>query len=369
MAAVREREQLVLVGSAVGEQRQINSIQVRTERRKSPRRRTMKRLILLTLAVCSTAAFGQSTTTANSGADAVGNANADSQSGVMTNQMGQAAQMQMGNITFGNSEAPDHQRVHTTPNVYTAPSMFGGSNNCGKSNTLGVGVTGFGIGGSMASESVACNAREDTATAYRLGYQEVAVVRFFCFGEEANRLAYEATGRTCPDVSLLASRSSGAVNSGVANDVETRPVQEPRVPKAAEPQAGSDTSRANPASGVEASTIVAAQFIDLKRDVFGNRVEAPTVATRSTILANARSKPSKSKVTAADSGPVGSISVTETTVPAVVAAADGAGDSPVMVVDVTDPAHATSSINPTQIIALAGMDTYQLVAVSAGADK
>src|SRR3546814_7649906 len=79
-----------------------------------------------------------------------------------------------------------------------APSMFGGANNCGQSNTMGVGVTGFGIGGSVASESSACNAREDTATAYKLGYKEVADMRFFCFGEEENRLAWEATGHTCP---------------------------------------------------------------------------------------------------------------------------------------------------------------------------
>jgi len=63
---------------------------------------------------------------------------------------------------------------------------------------MGVGVTGFGIGGSVATESSACNAREDTATAYKLGYKEVADMRFFCFGEDENRLAWEATGHTCP---------------------------------------------------------------------------------------------------------------------------------------------------------------------------
>lgn len=289
----------------------------------------MKRLILIALVLSSTAAFGQSTTTANSGADAVGNANADSQSGVMTNQMGQAAQMQMGNITFGNSEAPDHQRIHTTPNVYTAPSMFGGSNNCGKSNTLGVGVTGFGIGGSMASESVACNAREDTATAYRLGYREVAVVRFFCFGENENRLAYEATGRVCPDVSLLASRANGIDNSGAGNDVTTRPVQEPRVPEATEPRAGSDTSRASPAEGIDASTIVAAGFVRLDRNIFGNPVNAPrTVVSRK--VADAKSKPGKSG--SKSKNPVGSLRVTETKVPIFMAIS--VDDRPVIMMDV-----------------------------------
>lgn len=58
---------------------------------------------------------------------------------------------------------------------------------------------GFGIGGAVASESDACNAREDTAVAYRLGYQDVAALRFFCFGEALNRRAYEAAGHTCPE--------------------------------------------------------------------------------------------------------------------------------------------------------------------------
>src|SRR3546814_9384829 len=58
-----------------------------------------------------------------------------------------SAQMGMGNITFEGSSQREHQSLSTTPNVYVAPSMFGGANNCGQSNTMGVGVTGFGIGG------------------------------------------------------------------------------------------------------------------------------------------------------------------------------------------------------------------------------
>ncbi len=328
----------------------------------------MKRLILLTLALCSTAALGQTTTTSNSAADATSGANATSQSGVMNNQMGQAAQMHMGNVTFGDSQVPDNQRIHTTPTIYTAPSVFGGSNNCGKSNTMSVGVTGFGIGGSMASESVACNAREDTATAYRLGYQEVAVVRFFCFGEEANKLAYEASGRTCPDVSLLAGRTSPAVGNGA----ETVPVQEPRVPEATESPAGRDTSRAEPVRSVDVAAIVVAGFVDMNRDVYGNRVKTPEAAPKT--VANAESKPAKSKAKkgkseVADQAPAGSLSVTETTVPALVAATDSSEDSPVMTVDVTDPLHAVSSIDPTQIVALASVDTNLLLAVNADVGK
>lgn len=326
----------------------------------------MKRLILLTLALCSTAALGQTTTTSGSTSGATSGANANSQSGIMDNQMGQAAQMHMGNITFGDSQVPDNQRVHTTPTIYTAPSVFGGSNNCGMSNTMSVGVTGFGIGGSMASESVACNAREDTATAYRLGYQEVAVVRFFCFGEEANKLAYEASGRTCPDISLLAGRTTPSVGNGA----ETVPVQEPRVPEATEPPAGTDTSRAEPLPSVDVAAIVVAGFVDMNRDVYGNLVSTPKAAPKT--VANAASKPGKSKASkakskVADQAPVGSLSVTETAVPAFVAATDNGGDDAVMTVDVTDPLHAVSSIDPTQIVALASVDTNLLVDINANA--
>jgi len=160
----------------------------------------MKRLILMTLALCSFGAYSQTINTgASSSSNAMGNANSSSQSG--TAEVGVSAQMGMGNITFEGSSQREHQSVSTTPNVYIAPSMFGGANNCGQSSTMGVGVTGFGIGGSVAGESDYCNAREDTATAYKLGYKDVADMRFFCFGEDENRLAWEATGRTCPSTS------------------------------------------------------------------------------------------------------------------------------------------------------------------------
>lgn len=304
----------------------------------------MKRLILSALVLCSTAAFGQTGTTANSAADAVSNSDASSQSGVMTNEMGQGAYMQMGNITFGDSVIPDKQRIHTTPNVYMAPSMFGGSNNCGKSNTLGVGVTGFGIGGSVASESVACNAREDTATAYRLGFREVAVVRFFCFGEADNRLAYEAAGHTCPDLTTIASRATAAPASATENGAQTVPVQEPRTPAASEPAPGADTSHANP--GVNATTVAVVGLIDLSRDIYGNVIQpAPSEPlTRPVDVAAQAIKPA-----AKASGPVGSIRITETEV---LAAVPDTGN-PVVTLDVTDPAHPTRNMDPAQLLVLA----------------
>ncbi|MBK1780267.1 hypothetical protein JHL22_03455 [Advenella sp. WQ 585] len=130
-------------------------------------------------------------------------------------------------LSFGGSEQRKSQRIHTTPNVYAPASMFGGANNCGQSNTIGVGFTGFGIGGSMAGESDACNAREDTSIAYKLGYKEVADMRFFCFGEDVNRMAYEATGRRCPSSSTAKGLPDNAVASNPAPVSSTVAVNNP----------------------------------------------------------------------------------------------------------------------------------------------
>lgn len=182
----------------------------------------MKRLLLISLVFCSSSVLAQ---TINSGStsNANGSANSTSQSGTVANDVGLNAQLGS-SITFEGSTQRKNQNISTTPNVYTAPSMFGGANNCGQSNTMGVGVTGFGIGGSVATESTACNAREDTATAYKLGYKDVADMRFFCFGEDENRLAWEATGHRCPSsaksMSSIVSARSPDANASQSRYVE-----------------------------------------------------------------------------------------------------------------------------------------------------
>ncbi|WP_143322908.1 hypothetical protein [Candidimonas nitroreducens] len=168
----------------------------------------MKRLLLIALMFYTAGAMAQSMTSnagASSTASSSTSAGSTSSSGMMTSQMG--------NITFQNTPANSHQTLDTTPNVYIAPSMFGGANNCGQSNTLGVGVTAFGIGGSLASESKSCNTRSDTATAYKLGYKEVADMRFFCFGEKPNREAWEATGHTCPNDKVASNSASPSTST------------------------------------------------------------------------------------------------------------------------------------------------------------
>lgn len=141
-----------------------------------------KTLIAISLMLVSGGAFAQT-----AGSQAIGQSASDA-----------GAFAANGDITFEAAEQRRHSSVSTTPNVYAPPSMFGGANNCGNSSTFGAGITGFGIGGSVASESDACNAREDTAIAAKLGYMNVAQLRFFCFGEKANRMAYEAAGYLCP---------------------------------------------------------------------------------------------------------------------------------------------------------------------------
>lgn len=146
----------------------------------------MNRTILgLVLVFCSTSVFAQT-------------ANSDSKAGAQSSS-GAGATAATGPITFEAAQPLRSQRLHTTPTIYTPPSMFGGANNCGQSSAVGVGFTGFGMGGSIASESDNCNAREDTSISYKLGYKDVADMRFFCFGEDLNRMAYEAAGYTCPE--------------------------------------------------------------------------------------------------------------------------------------------------------------------------
>lgn len=115
-----------------------------------------------------------------------------------------------GDITFEAAEQRRRTSVDTTPNVYAPPSMFGGANNCGMSDTFGLGITGIGGGASISKESVSCNAREDTAIAAKLGFMNVAQLRFFCFGEEANRMAYEAAGYACPSSATKTKGIEGA---------------------------------------------------------------------------------------------------------------------------------------------------------------
>jgi hypothetical protein len=137
-----------------------------------------KAIVSLSLALVSGAAFAQS--------EAISTGKADS-----------ASMAQTGAITFHSSDPLRHSSVSTTPPVYVAPSMMA-PGTCGMSDTASVSVTGFGIGGSKSHESTYCNSRQDTSTAWNLGYQDVAAMRFFCFGTDENRMAFEASGYRCP---------------------------------------------------------------------------------------------------------------------------------------------------------------------------
>ena len=108
-----------------------------------------------------------------------------------------------GGVTISNPAVPGRQRVDTTAAVYTAPATFassGGAVHCGAGSTASIGKTGFGIGLGIAGESEPCNTRGDTDAIAKFGpkLMDVAELRFFCFGEDKNRMAYEAAGHACP---------------------------------------------------------------------------------------------------------------------------------------------------------------------------
>ncbi|MFV9474969.1 hypothetical protein ACM5Q9_11175 [Advenella sp. RU8] len=194
----------------------------------------------------------------NVGSDANSSSGATAGSSSGSSSVVDAGSAAFVNLNFEGSEQRKSQRIHTTPNVYAPSSMFGGANNCGQSNTIGVGFTGFGLGGSVAGESDACNAREDTSIAYKLGYKEVADMRFFCFGEDVNRMAYEATGRRCPSTATAKGLPDNAVVSNVA----------PRVAPAA------STVNAVPASTVRANSPRQTQAIASANEVDAQRMRA-----------------------------------------------------------------------------------------------
>lgn len=100
-----------------------------------------------------------------------------------------------GPITF--EASAQRGSINTTPSVYVAPAVTSGIT-CMGSDSVTVGATGFGFGGSSSRESNFCNPREDAAVAFRMGYADVAAMRMFCFGADENRMAFEATGRRCP---------------------------------------------------------------------------------------------------------------------------------------------------------------------------
>lgn len=160
----------------------------------------MKRILLVAaLALATSSVFAQS-----AGSQATGQSASDA-----------GAQAMTGPITFEASQQRGHTSVDTTPTIYTPPSAFGYApeGNCGKSSSGGAGATGWGFGFSLAGESDPCNGRADTSTAARLGMIDVARMRFFCFGEDRNRMAFEAAGHQCPGSATARGLDNAATSS------------------------------------------------------------------------------------------------------------------------------------------------------------
>lgn len=175
----------------------------------------MKIKILAGFLLMSAGAIAQAQTTSNSTGHAASDAGAFATTGAVTNN-------------FEAGEQRRHTSVSTTPNVYAPPSMFGGANNCMGSDTLGVSVTGIGVGGSKSKESVNCNAREDIAIWSKAGLMDVGLLRFACFGADENRKAYEAAGYVCPASASAKGIEGAPVGPKIA--VATPAAPAPRAP-------------------------------------------------------------------------------------------------------------------------------------------
>lgn len=98
-------------------------------------------------------------------------------------------------------DIPDHTFgvLLNNPATVTPSSGFGWSpQNCGGSDSKTFSTLIGSFGESVAKEMLECNNRQDAILSVQLGMQRVAILRMYCFGSDANRMAYEAAGNVCP---------------------------------------------------------------------------------------------------------------------------------------------------------------------------
>lgn len=142
----------------------------------------MKVILALLLALASLPAFASGT------ANAVGHSSSDS-----------GAMAATGPITFEGSQQRGTTTAYVTPPIYTAPSAFSLSPyNCGGADTLTVGTPWVGGGTSHAKTMPDCSGQANALLAMKMGMMQVAILRAWCFGTDANRMSYEAAGHICP---------------------------------------------------------------------------------------------------------------------------------------------------------------------------
>lgn len=144
----------------------------------------MKLIALVTMLALSGTAFAH--TTANSSAST----------------QAQAASANMGNnqsTTFEGTNIPTTTHNYGTPVIYGTPSAFGFSpTNCGASSTKTVGTPWAGFSSSDTHGMFDCNTREDGKLMWQMGMHQAARLRIVCFGSDANRKSFEASGGVCP---------------------------------------------------------------------------------------------------------------------------------------------------------------------------
>lgn len=139
-------------------------------------------IVLAASLAVSGAAFGQS-------------ANGLAQSGSASD----AGAMAHNTVVFEAAEQRGRTTIFATPPIYTAPSTVSMSPyNCGGSDTMTIGTPWGGFGGSSVEELPDCMAQANAVMAWKMNMQDVAILRLWCFGSDANRMAFEASGRACP---------------------------------------------------------------------------------------------------------------------------------------------------------------------------
>ena len=186
---------------------------------------TLKFMLLVSLlsSIGGLQAQTTSTSTSDSASTASGNA-----SGTNTNTINFPSGPEKSTVEYKGSYT-----MKTAPTIYAPPLVTTMTDTCMGSSSLGASFSGFGLSGGTTWTDKNCVRRLDAREFRAMGMNDVAIA-LLCQNAE-NQKAVEATGRTCPGMTPVASTVSVEVAPPTA--AATQPAVEP----VAETQAVTET--------------------------------------------------------------------------------------------------------------------------------
>ena len=190
---------------------------------------TLKFMLLVSLlsSIGGLQAQTTSTSTSDSASTASGNASGTN-TGTNTNTINFPSGPEKSTVEYKGSYT-----MKTAPTIYAPPLVTTMTDTCMGSSSLGASFSGFGLSGGTTWTDKNCVRRLDAREFRAMGMNDVAIA-LLCQNAE-NQKAVEATGRTCPGMTPVASTVSVEVAPPTA--AATQPAVEP----VAETQAVTET--------------------------------------------------------------------------------------------------------------------------------